>query len=64
MNFVCLAQIENQNVKTNRNDPFIGKYKEFEFSVNPAKELTEVFCRNSEILNPAKYHLNAMKRVC
>ena len=54
MKVVCYVKIENHNVKTNRIDTFIGKYKDFEFSVNPAKELTEVFCRNSKILNPAK----------
>ena len=27
----------------------------FEISINPAKELTELFCRKAKFSNPAKY---------
>ena len=48
------VQIDNYNAKTNHIDQLIGKSQDFEFLVNPAKELSEIFCRNPEFLNRAK----------
>ena len=41
-------QIKNHNAQTNQIDRFIGKFKDIEFSLNPAKDLTEVFGRNKK----------------
>ena len=51
MKLVQNVQIKNLDAKTNEIEPLIGKYLVFEISVNPAKELTELFCRNTKILN-------------
>ena len=52
---VKLVQIGNHNADTDRIYPSIGKYQDFEFSVNPSKELTELFRRNTKFLNQAKF---------
>ena len=43
---VKLDQIENHYAQTNQINQLIGKYEDIEFSVNPAKVLTELFCRD------------------
>ena len=48
------VHINIQNTQTYQINPFIGNYSDFEFLANPAKELTELFCRNAKFSKKAK----------
>ena len=58
---VQLLQIKTQNVKINRINPFIAKYWDNEFLLNPAKWLTELFSRNTKFSKWCQMNLKAMK---
>ena len=60
---VQLVQIEDYYSKSKRINSLISKYWEFEFLVNPAKELTELFCRNMKNFKSDQMYLKATKRV-
>ena len=49
LKLVQLVKIENHKAQANGINPIIGKYEDFEFSVYPTKELTELFYRNSKL---------------
>ena len=52
---VHYVQIENENAETDQMNQLIGIYQEGqEFLVNPEKEPTELFCRNTTFSNRAK----------
>ena len=52
-----------QNAETNGINLLIAKYWDFEFSVNPAKELSELFYINKKISKTGQMYLNSVKFV-
>ena len=60
---VQLVKIENHYAQTNGINPLIGKFENFELSVNPAKELTELILQKYEILKSSQMYQNAVKLV-
>ena len=63
MKLVQLVKIENHNAQTNGINPIIGEYEDFEFFVNPAKELIELILQKLEIFKSVQMYLNALKLV-
>ena len=49
---VQIFQIQCCKSKINRFDENFDEYQKFEISINPAKELTELFCKNAKFSNP------------
>ena len=63
MQLLQFVQIKDFYAKSNRINSLIGKYWEFEFLVNPAKELTELFCKKNEIFKSGQMYLKVVKLV-